>query len=209
MDSAEIVRETTFVVGSLEHELADLLDELPARVDRDAEHLRDLAHQDAERQSAHEADEDRLGEEVGEEAELEEREQQEHHAREDRLGESEGGVALRAGDGEAADGRRHERRGRGIRRQHELARRDDQGVDDRRHDQRVEPRRGRKPGDLRVADVQRNGDREQGDAGHGFAGEVLPCESGEGLLHQGSGRRGRRRSRYPEPIAQREGLSAK
>ena len=80
-----------------------------------AEHLRDLADQDVEREAADESDEDRLGEEVRQEAQLEHGGRQEHHSAEDRLRQRQREVVGAAGHGEPADRGGDQGGGRGIR----------------------------------------------------------------------------------------------
>ena len=117
------------------------------------------------------------------EAELEHREEHEHRTAEDGLGQRERRVVGAAGDGETADRRRHERRRRGIRRGHQLTRRHDERVGHGRHDEGVEARGRRQPGDLCVADVQGDRDGEQRDTGGELSDEVASGQSRQRSRH--------------------------
>ena len=154
-------------------ELLDLVDE-PVRVGREAEELRQLAHDDRDAEPVHVADLHLAREQVGDEAELPEAER--HLDEPDEEGEHAGerDRGRRVADGEQRDDRgEDQRRDRRVGSEHQHPRRAEHGVADQARDRRVQPGDGRQPGQLRVRHALGHQDRGEHEPGDGVEPEPL------------------------------------
>ena len=95
------------------------------------------------------------------------------------LGEGHRQVPGAARGRETADAGGDQSRRRRVRGRDDLAGGGDQGVQDAGDDQRVKACGRRQTGDLGVADVERDCDREQCDAGHQLGHHVVPVQPGQ------------------------------
>ena len=132
-------------------------------VDREAEELGQLAHDDGESQAVHVADLGRLGQELGDEPELEDSGEHgdgAHHQRQQR-GVGHRAVGISVGCHQWDDRRRDHGAQRGVRAEHQHPGRPEDRVPDETQDGRVEPGDGWQAGQLGVGHPLRHEQRGQ------------------------------------------------
>ena len=152
-----------------------LVDEA-VRVDRESEQLRQLTHDDRQRQPVHVADLRRLGQEVSHHPEL--GDPGEHHERPDEQrqhrGQGDRGRRVAVGQDERQDRRGDHRSQRGVWPEHEDARGPEDGVADKTQDRGVEAGDRRKPSQLRVGHSLGHQQGGEDDTCHDVLGEPRP-----------------------------------
>ena len=159
-------------------ELDDLLEELVA-LERDAEHLAQLAADDDQRRAEDVADQDRLGQQVGDEAQLRNTGEQRHDADEERQQRGERGVACGVAARQRCDRRCRHDRGRRLGAHDDLL----GGAKQRIHHQGaqgdIQARDWGDPGQVAVGHRRRHEHRKHRDGHDEFGAEQRGTEASE------------------------------
>ena len=142
----------------------------PLGVGREAEDLRELAHDHGERDPVQVAESDREREQVGQVAEPEQSGQHEEGAGHQRRHAGEGEGLLGVAGRERHDRDRDDRRERRVGAEHQDPRRPEDRVDEQGHDRRVQAGDRREAGGLRVPHAHRDEEGGQHEAGD----QVIP-----------------------------------
>ena len=159
-------------------ELDDLLEELIA-LEREAEHLAQLAADDDQRRAEDVADQDRLGEQIGDKAQLRNPGDQRHDADEDRQQRGECGVACGVAACERRDCRCRHDRGRRLGAHDDLLGGTKQRIHDQGAERDVEPCDWCDSGQVAVGHRRRYEHRKHRDGHDEFGAEQRGAEASE------------------------------